>query len=208
MIRVKICGVTNLADALVAAELGADAIGFIFSKSKRYVDPELAREIILKLPPFVTTVGVFVNEEESYVRKVIEVTGVDVIQFHGDESPSYCASFGKRFIKRAKIQQEVDAEYVNSVMKTYSKASAVLLDPGAGDGRSFNWAGLQGFSCREKIIVAGGLTPDNIGKLFEIFKPYAVDVSSGVEACVGKKDPERIKKFINEVRRVKDARFA
>ncbi|HDN59204.1 MAG TPA: N-(5'-phosphoribosyl)anthranilate isomerase, partial [Candidatus Marinimicrobia bacterium] len=75
-------------------------------------------------------------------RKVIEMTGVDVIQFHGDESPSYCASFGKRFIKRVKIQQEVDAEYVNSVMKTYSKASAVLLDPGAGDGRSFNWAGL------------------------------------------------------------------
>ena len=199
MVKVKICGITNLDDALCSAGYGADALGFVFwSGSPRHVKARQAAAITAKLPPFVMRVGVFVNEAPSVVNSIIRDAGLDAVQLHGEEPPSYCARIkGARVIKAFRVK---DGD-VLALMEKY-RACAYLLDafkegvPG-GTGRVFDWkiAARAGKSGRA-IILSGGLTPDNVSEAVRRVRPYAVDVSSGVERAPGKKDRAKLKKFI------------
>jgi phosphoribosylanthranilate isomerase len=200
MVRVKICGITNIDDAAAAVEFGADALGFVFYKaSPRHVAPEEARKIILELPPFVTTVGVFVDEERAGVEKTLLEAGIDVAQLHGDEPPEDCA-VGRRAIKAIRVRDMGDVE----LLRHYS-VSAYLLDtyspdvPG-GTGQTFNWDIAVEAKAFGRIILAGGLSPENVSEAVAYVRPFAVDVSSGVEAEKGKKDLSRMKLFIERAK--------
>ena len=196
--RVKICGITRLEDALAAIEAGADALGFVFyPPSPRYIEPEEAAEIIAQLPPFVTTVALFVNEPEAEVFRITALTQVDLLQFHGDESADYCQQFGRAWIKALRVR---DADSLQQDLNQFQAARAILLDsyrPGVpgGTGETFNWELIPAQSA-QAIILAGGLTPENISTAVQQVKPYAVDVSGGVEASKGIKDPVKIHAFI------------
>ncbi len=202
MTRVKICGITNLEDACLAVEYGADALGFVFYEgSPRHVFPETVREIISHLPPFVTTVGVFVNAPPQEIREVMDLAGLDVVQLHGDEPQEECSLF-PRVIKAFRVRELSDIER----LKGYS-VSAYLLDaydpevPG-GTGQTFNWDIAVEAKKYGPIILAGGLTPENVADAVSRVRPYAVDVSSGVEAQKGKKDPEKMRLFIERVKKI------
>jgi phosphoribosylanthranilate isomerase len=203
MVRVKICGITNMEDALSAAEHGADALGFVFYKgSPRYIAPEEAGVIICALPPLVTPVGVFVDAGAAEVREAVTSSGVRVLQFHGGETPGQCSSSGAPYIKSFRVRDMRSLEGVG----TYLDAAAYLLDTYSeselgGTGVVFNWDIAVYAKRFGRIILAGGLTPDNVGRAVAEVMPYAVDVSSGVEASKGKKDQEKVKTFIAEVRR-------
>ncbi len=196
--RVKICGITRLEDALTAIEAGADALGFVFyPPSPRYIEPEEAAEIIAQLPPFVTTVALFVNEPEAEVFRITALTQADLLQFHGDESADYCQQFGRAWIKALRVR---DADSLQQDLNQFQAARAILLDsyrPGVpgGTGETFNWELIPAQSA-QAIILAGGLTPENISTAVQQVKPYAVDVSGGVEASKGIKDPVKIHAFI------------
>jgi phosphoribosylanthranilate isomerase len=200
MVKVKICGITNFEDALAAAEFGADAVGFIFyKKSPRYIDPVKAKEIILRLPPFVSTVGVFVDEKRRVVESVMGEAGVDIAQFHGHEAPEECI-IPKRAIKAFHIKDENDLES----LKRY-KVGAYLLDtytPDAlgGTGQIFNWSIAMDAKPLGKIILAGGLTPDNVAQAVTMVRPYGVDTASGVEREKGIKDHEKMRLFIQRAK--------
>ncbi len=193
MVRIKICSLTNLEDALYATNCGADALGFIFADAKRRLDPETARDIIRQLPPFVVTVGVFMNQTLADVREIAEVTGIDTIQLHGDEPPDFCRQIRHRLIKRIKVEPHDTSATLEQKMALYN-AAAFVLDPGAGSGAAFDWK--QAANLSKPVIIAGGLTPENVGQAIQIARPYGVDVSSGVELQVGKKDPLKVKSFI------------
>ncbi|HHN64012.1 MAG TPA: phosphoribosylanthranilate isomerase [Nitrospirae bacterium] len=202
MTRVKICGITNLEDARLAVEYGADALGFVFYEgSPRHVFPETVREIISHLPPFVTTVGVFVNAPPQEIRELMDLAGLDVVQLHGDEPQEECSLF-PRVIKAFRVRELSDIER----LKGYS-VSAYLLDaydpevPG-GTGQTFNWDIAVEAKKYGPIILAGGLTPENVADAVSRVRPYAVDVSSGVEAQKGKKDPEKMRLFIERVKKI------
>jgi phosphoribosylanthranilate isomerase len=203
-VRVKICGITNLDDALAAVAFGADALGFVFfQESPRYVPYDDAASIIRKLPPFITTVGVFVNEKPEEIGKITSWTGIDVIQLHGDESPSQC-SFSRRVIKAIRVKS---LESLDPVIHYQEKVSAFLLDTYApdvfgGTGRIFNWDIASYAKQFGKIILAGGLTPDNIAEAIKQVMPYGVDVSSGVESGKGKKDLNKMQVFIEQAKGV------
>lgn len=198
MIRIKVCGITNIEDALAAQALGADAIGMVFAKSPRRVEKEQAREIVQALPPFVHLVGVFVDEEKSVIEDIADFCRLTVLQFHGSESPEYCAGFGRLVIKAFRISQREDIER----LKPYQgKVSAFLLDTyhpvfAGGTGQAFDWDMAKEAGKIGPIILAGGLNPDNIGAAIRAVKPYAVDVSSGVEMSPGKKDHDKMRLFI------------
>ncbi len=204
-IKIKICGITNIEDAATAVELGADALGFIFySGSKRFVDPAAARDIILKLPPFITSVGVFVNQDLDEIKRILDITGVNTVQLHGDESPEFCgsvtASVPAKVIKAIRVKDSLDA----GSLAQYP-VQAILLDTYSdaeygGTGKSFDWGILKDIDIEQKVILSGGLSPDNVAQAVEAVKPYAVDVNSGVEAGPGKKDHEKLKKFIEAIR--------
>ena len=206
MIRIKICGITNLDDAVAAAELGADALGFNFyPESPRFIEPEKAAEIIYQLPPFILTVGIFVNEPEEKVREIHERTGIQVFQFHGDESPEFCERFERRVIKVLRVK---DRESLHSIM--HYKVSAFLLDSHqdglrGGTGVPFDWDLAKDAARSRRVILAGGLTPENVGEAIRRVKPYGVDVAGGVEKEKGIKDHGKIKKFISEVRKARRA---
>ncbi|OPX56627.1 phosphoribosylanthranilate isomerase [Oceanospirillum multiglobuliferum] len=196
--RVKICGITRIEDALDAITFGADALGFVFyPPSPRYITPEAAAEIIQQLPPFITTVALFVDEPASEVSRISLLTQVDLLQFHGSESAQFCQQFQRPWIKALRVK---DAETVHTAITEYSTARALLLDsyragvPG-GTGETFNWE-LIPKNCPLPIILAGGLTPENIQTAVEQIRPYGVDVSGGVEARKGVKDPVKIDAFI------------
>lgn len=201
-VRVKICGITNSDDALAAADAGADAIGFVFFRSSpRFIEPDHAARIIRLLPPFVTSVGVFVNEIPRRIEEIISETGIDVVQLHGDEPPSSC-SLSRRVIKGFRVR---DLSSIDALMPYQGYVSAFLLDTYSpdrygGTGRTFPWD----IAVRAKrfgtIILAGGLTPDNVDQAIETVKPFGVDVSSGVESVVGKKDIAKIQAFISRAR--------
>ncbi len=203
MVRIKICGITNLEDALLAAELGANALGFIFyAKSPRSVAPEAAREIIRQLPPFVVSVGVFVNEEAAVVRDLAAGVGLDWVQLHGQESPEYCRSLGRRVLKGFRIKDEASLQELPAYR---GAVQALLLDTykqgqTGGTGEAFDWE----LAVRAKeygpIVLAGGLTADNVAQAVATVRPQAVDVASGVEAAPGKKDPEKLRKFFGALR--------
>ena len=197
-VRVKICGITNQVDASDAIALGADAIGFIFHPaSPRYVSPEKVAEIIAGLPPFVSTVGLFVDLKFEDVRKVIDVSGIGCLQFHGEEEESLCDSFGLPWFKTIKMMQGAD---VVEKVSRYNRSSAVLFDTddsnlAGGTGKTFDWE-LIPKSMNKPYIVAGGLNAQNVRKVIKMTKPFAVDVCSGVESDKGKKDKSKLKDFI------------
>ena len=205
MIKIKICGITNKRDAINAAELDVDMLGFVFyKKSKRYVEPKIARDIINELGPSVMKVGVFVDEDAKKVLEIAEDCMLDALQFHGDESPAYCDKFKDSYkvIKAFRIKNSKSLKGINDyntdfyLLDTYS-----AIVPG-GTGKIFDWKLIEGFEFLKPVILSGGLTPANVIQAIKKFSPYGVDVSSGVEDAPGKKDPDLMKKFLENVRRI------
>ncbi|MFZ5449276.1 MAG: phosphoribosylanthranilate isomerase [Thermodesulfobacteriota bacterium] len=203
MVRIKICGITNPEDALLAADLGADALGFIFYvKSPRYVAPEAAREIIAQLPPFVVSVGVFVDEAAAIVQELAAKVGLDWVQLHGQESPDYCRRLGRRVIKGFRIKDEGSL----SELEPYRDAvQAFLLDTYkkgqmGGTGETFDWQVAREAKGFGQVILAGGLTPSNVAQAIAVAQPQAVDTASGTEAAPGKKDHEKLKNFFEAIK--------
>lgn len=199
--RVKICGFTCADDALTAAAMGVDAIGLVFyPPSPRNIGISQAADLVKKLPAFVTVVALFVDAEAEFIREVLTKVAVDCIQFHGDESPEHCAIYGKPYIKAIRVQNRED---IIRASETYSEAAALLLDafhPGmkGGSGRSFDW-NLLPENLALPVILAGGLSPENVRAAITACKPYAVDVSSGVELDKGCKDAAKMSAFLSEV---------
>lgn len=200
-LRIKICGITRPQDALAAAEAGADALGFMFfAGSSRAIDLAAAREIIRQLPPFIARVGVFVNPSREEVLRAMEA-GIDTLQFHGEESPEFCASFDRPVIKALRVR---DASSLTSLGQY--RVAAILLDafvPGqlGGTGARFDWElAIRARETGARIILAGGLTPENIGEAVRKVRPFGVDVSSGVECSPGQKDSAAIFRFIEKAR--------
>ncbi len=203
-VRAKICGITRLADAQLAVEAGCDALGFnFFRASRRYISPEQARTIIASVPPFVTCVGLFVNDPIDYVREAAATSGVGVVQFHGDESDAVCASSGLPFIKTIRISGPIDAR---ALERCYPSARALLFDANVageagGTGKTFDWSWWPNASSTP-LVLAGGLTQTNVAQAIERTRPFAVDVCTGVEGRVkGAKDPLKLKNFMIEVQR-------
>ncbi|WP_203787218.1 phosphoribosylanthranilate isomerase [Aquipseudomonas alcaligenes] len=201
-VRVKICGITRVEDALAAAAAGADAIGLVFyAKSPRAVDIEQAREILAALPPFVTTVGLFVDAERSELERILASVPLDLLQFHGDESVQQCEAFGRPYIKALRVKAGDD---IAAQVARYPSAQGILLDayvegvPG-GTGEAFDWS-LIPQTLSKPLILAGGLRPDNVAEAVSRVRPYAVDVSGGVEASKGVKDVEKVGAFIRAAR--------
>ena len=204
MVKVKICGITNIEDAISAVELGADALGFVFyPKSSRCVDKEDARKIIRSLPPFVAKVGVFVDEKEDVVREIQSYCGLTAVQFHGDESSEYCARFCnviKAFRVRGKsslLHVREYEPYVSSVLfDTYKEGVA------GGTGDVFDLGVLRCVSFGKPVVLSGGMDVGNVGSAIAAVRPYAVDCSSGVESAPGRKDHDKMKRFIEIAKQV------
>ncbi len=202
--RIKICGITRPEDGIEAARLGADAIGLVFyDKSPRTVTPSQAAEVIAALPAFVTTVGLFVDPEPGRVDALLAQVPLDLIQFHGNETPALCRRFGRPYLKAIRMREGVD---LAAEQQRFSDARGLLLDtyqPGipGGTGEAFEWGRVpKGLAA--SIVLAGGLGPGNVAAAIKQVKPYAVDVSGGVEASKGIKDVAKLAAFIGEVRRV------
>ncbi len=201
--RVKICGITRRQDALLAVRQGADAIGLVFyAASPRAVGLEQARSIVAGLPPLVTVVGLFVDEKPERVRQVLGSVRIDLLQFHGDESPAQCAEFGMPFVKAVRMRDGID---LMSACERYRDAAGLLLDtyrPGrpGGTGEVFDWS-LIPKRLAGRVILAGGLSPENVGQAIRRVRPYAVDVSGGVERSKGIKDRVKIAAFLRGVHR-------
>jgi phosphoribosylanthranilate isomerase len=204
-VRVKICGITRPQDALAAAYLGADAIGLVFyPASPRAVTVQTACAIVEVLPPFICKVGLFVNAAPDEISGVLETVALDVLQFHGDEETEQCKRYSKPFIKAVRMQDNAD---LNAAVIRYADASALLLDTyvdglHGGTGQAFDWSRIPAHPGKP-LILAGGLTPANVAAAIEQTKPYAVDVSGGVESAKGIKDTGKIAEFIQEVRNAK-----
>jgi phosphoribosylanthranilate isomerase len=204
--RIKFCGITRPEDALAAARLGVDAIGFVFHrKSPRYVDPGRAAAIVRHLPPFVTTVGLFVDPSPAEVQAVLAAASLDLLQFHGAEAPDFCAGFGRPWIKALAVAPGVD---LLQSAANYAGSRGLLLDafvPGmhGGTGTQADWSAIPQ-SLPLPVILAGGLTPANVGEAIRAVRPWAVDVSSGVERAKGVKDHEKMVAFIRGVRDADD----
>lgn len=200
--RIKICGITRLEDAQAVADAGADALGLVFyAKSPRAVTTTQATQILQQLPPFISSVGLFVNATADEVKQVIDNTQIDMLQFHGTESPAYCAQFSRPYIKAVRMSPDLDLE---KTLQAYSEARGVLLDayvPGVpgGTGEAFDWARIPAHLAGS-IILAGGLRPDNVAQAVQQVRPYAVDVSGGVEARKGIKDAQKIQAFVQAAR--------
>jgi len=201
--RIKICGITRPADGLAAVRAGADAIGLVFyPPSPRAVSLDRAREIVSVLPPFVTVVGLFVNEPRERLTQLLQSLRIDLLQFHGDEGPADCIGYYRPWIKALRMQAEID---LPAQAKRYAGASGLLLDayrPGVpgGTGQAFDWERIPP-EMDSNIILAGGLNPDNVESAVRQVRPYAVDVSGGVEVSKGIKDAAKIAAFIAGVRR-------
>lgn len=200
-VKVKICGITNLEDASIAVELGANALGFIFAPSPRKVAPQKVRKIIRAIPPFVKTVGVFVNEAPTTIREVMQHCGLDMVQLHGDESPAFCDELMPYTIKSLRIKDKSSLEtgwaYRGKVrallLDTYSKEKA------GGTGKIFDWnLAIKSKKMGIPIILSGGLGPSNINLAIRTVRPYAVDVNSGIEEYPGKKNPILMKAVMAE----------
>jgi len=197
-VRVKICGITRLQDLQDACEAGADALGFVFyEKSPRRVSVEAAAELVRALPPFVQSVGLFVNADPAFIKGVLDAVQLDLLQFHGDETPAGCARFGRPYIKAIRVTANTD---LLKCAADFETARGLLLDayvpdvPG-GTGESFDWK-LIPRDLPIPIVLSGGLTPFNVAAAIQQVRPWAVDVSSGVEAAKGIKDPHHVAQFI------------
>ncbi len=201
-VRVKICGITRREDALVATEAGADALGFVFYEpSPRHVEVDVAAEIAAALPPFVTTVALFVNADAERIARVVGEVGIDLLQFHGQECPDYCSQHRRPWIRAIRMKADTDLQ---AEQHRFRGARGLLLDayrPGVpgGTGETFDWDRIPA-ALAPHIVLAGGLNAANVGDAVRRVRPFAVDVSGGVEADKGIKDAAKIKQFIDEVR--------
>ncbi len=200
-IRIKICGITSETDARYAVEAGADALGLVFyDPSPRNLDLQMAAAIRRVVPPFVSLVGLFVNASASFIEAAIHAAELDLLQFHGDEPDASCQGFGRPYIKAIRVREGMS---LAKKLEDYPGASGILLDtyvanvPG-GTGNTFDWR-LFPKNSSKPLILAGGLEPDNVAEAIRVTRPYAVDVSGGVERSKGKKDPQKIQRFIREV---------
>jgi len=206
--RIKICGITTVEDALAAVELGADAIGLHFAETPRNVSPERAEEIAQALPPFVSVVGVFTREDPE-ILQYIGRCGLTAVQLHGDQSEEYARAIGlyRPVIRVARLKDEESL----SVLHSFTTASAVLVDAYCDDklggtGRTFDWSlAIRARELGRPLILAGGLGPDNVAEAVRVVRPYAVDASSRLEWAPGRKDPEKMKEFIRNVRAADEA---
>lgn len=202
--RVKICGITRIEDAMTAAQAGADAVGFVFEpKSPRYVKPDQAQAIVRALPPFVTVVGLFVNAAPDTVETVLKHVSLDLLQFHGNETPEQCRRYHRPYIKAIHMQADVN---LHDNARRYADAEGLLLDTATanvagGSGQTFDWSRIPA-DLGKPVILAGGLTPENVTEAVRQVRPFAVDVSSGVEQSKGIKDASKITAFIEAVRSV------
>lgn len=204
MVRIKICGITRIEDALAAAKAGADAIGLVFhAASPRAVGIEQAAAIVQELPPFVTTVGLFVDASQERVNQVLSQVPLDLLQFHGDEPDDFCQRFARPYLKALRVRAGDD---LNALAACWPGACGILLDsykPGVpgGTGETFDWSMIP--AQRDwNLVLAGGLNADNVRQAIELATPWAVDISGGVEAGKGIKDASKINAFIQEVKRV------
>lgn len=198
--KIKICGITDLDTAIAAVEYGADALGFVFAESKRRITVDRAKEIIKVLPKNFLKIGVFVNEQKETIERILEETEINAIQLHGDESPDDCAGFLTPVIKAISIGSAKDILKADEYECEYLLLDSPNGKYRGGNGTSFDWGVAAGKKVkRKKVILAGGLTPGNVIEAIQIVQPYMVDVSSGVELD-GKKDKEKIKRFIDEVK--------
>jgi phosphoribosylanthranilate isomerase len=203
-VAVKICGITDHDDASIAVELGASALGFIFARSPRQITPQKARDIIGAIPPFVKTVGVFVNEGHAAISGLKHYCGLDLVQLHGDESPEFCHDLMPYTIKALRIKDESS---LHSIQAYHGKVRALLLDTyskdkAGGTGKTFDWKlALKVKKFGMPIILSGGLGPSNIVGAINTVRPHAVDVNSGVEERPGKKSPILIKDLMEKVSR-------
>lgn len=201
MIRTKICGVTRLEDATAAARFGADAIGMVFVEgSVRHIPVDQAERLARSLPPFVSRVALFMNADPAQVNDVLDRVPIDIIQFHGTESAEFCAQFGRPWIKALALGSSDAATF-----ERYADADAILLDTHAGrsmggSGQTFDWSDIP--KLPRPLILAGGLTPDNVGDACRVARPAAVDVSTGVECRPGVKSDSLVQRFINSVNEV------
>jgi len=203
--RVKICGITRAQDAADVAAMGGDAIGLVFyPQSPRAVTAVQAAEIVADLPAFVTVVGLFVNAAPAKIRAVLKKVRIDVLQFHGDEPPEACRAYGRPYIKAIAMRKDMD---VHAQARGYADAAGLLLDsysegsPGGGTGRVFDWSQVPA-NLGRPLILAGGLTPENVAEAIRQTRPYAVDVSGGVESTKGIKNAAKIAAFIRGVNSV------
>ncbi len=202
MTRIKCCGMTRIEDAVLAARLGADAIGVVFTaRSRRQVSLARAREIVAAMPVFVDTVALFMDDDAGLVQRVIDEVGPSLLQFHGGESDPWCAQFGRPFLKAIAMGDGVAAL---PRLREYPQASGLLLDghgfgEAGGGGKVFDWSMMPN-DLTQPVILAGGLQPDNVGSAVRAVRPWAVDVASGVESAPGIKDPQRLRAFIEAVR--------
>jgi phosphoribosylanthranilate isomerase len=202
--RIKFCGIRRPEDALLAIELGVDALGFVFyHDSPRYIDAASARAIIAELPPLVTTVGLFVDADQGWLENVVADTGIDLIQFHGRESGAVCRLGGRSYIKAIQVDDQTDFGVLST---EYCDARALLLDAPhpqlrGGTGRQFDWS-LLPTMCAKPVILAGGLSAANVADAIRATRPYAVDVSGGIESSKGVKDAQKMRDFVAEVRKV------
>ena len=203
-VRVKVCGITRIEDAMAVVRSGADAIGFVFwPHSARYVTPQAVRQIIAKIPAFVSTVGVYVDPDPEWVKETIQITGLDLLQFHGDESPEYCEQFSRPYIKAIRVREGLD---LLQYAERFATARGLLCDtyaekmPG-GTGHVFDWS-LIPLHLPLPLILSGGLHAGNVGEAVKQIRPWAVDVSSGVEASKGIKDEKKIFAFMQGVKQL------
>lgn len=202
--RIKICGITRVEDGLAVARAGADAVGLVFyGKSPRNVGLAQARAIVDALPPFVTTVALFVDPQAGEVQAVIDAVQPDLLQFHGDESPEFCRGFSRPYLKAVRVRPGLD---LLQYAARFAEARGLLLDAyvegeAGGTGHRFDWD-LIPQDLPKPVVLAGGLAPGNVAQAVQAVRPWAVDVSSGVEAAKGIKDAARIAAFVNEVKRV------
>jgi len=201
--RIKICGITGLEDAAAAVAAGADALGFIFvEQSPRSCDPELVREIVRCVPPFVDAVGVFVDENPTRVEEIAQFCRLNLVQLHGSESPEYCRNLPVDKVKAFRVGPGFSAD---QLLPYVEQVRAFLLDTyhpemAGGTGKTFDWDLVQELGVSRPIILAGGLKPENVADAIERVRPYAVDVNSGVETTPGSKDTEKIERFVRLVR--------
>ena len=205
--KIKICGITNQIDALYAVNAGADALGFMFyKKSPRHVSPNIVKSIVTNLPPFVLTVGVFVNEEAKVVRDIVDECGLALAQIHGDETADFCEFLGRPVMRGIRLRDRntflAMAEYKGRARVRGFILDAFSKNTYGGTGKTADWDLAKEAAQSFSFFLAGGLTPDNVQEAIEKVEPYGVDVSSGVESSPGKKDPAKVQAFIQAVKLV------